>query len=47
LKEYQNGNINGAVDLLSEYQEKVANQIVEKWWDFFHFMVAKYRDIVR
>eukprot|EP00604_Paraphysomonas_vestita_P004446 CAMPEP_0174825360 /NCGR_PEP_ID=MMETSP1107-20130205/42681_1 /TAXON_ID=36770 /ORGANISM="Paraphysomonas vestita, Strain GFlagA" /LENGTH=583 /DNA_ID=CAMNT_0016056893 /DNA_START=501 /DNA_END=2252 /DNA_ORIENTATION=- len=47
LKQIEAGNVAAAINLLSEFQEKTANQIVEKWWDFFHFMVSKYRDIVR
>jgi hypothetical protein len=47
LQEMKDGNVAEAVKLLSDFQEKVANHIVAKWWDFFHLMVAKYRDIVR
>lgn len=47
LKDLQNGDSVGAIHLLAELQEKIANEIVSQWWDFFHLMVAKYRDIVR
>jgi hypothetical protein len=47
LKDLQKGDSVGAIKVLSELQEKIANEIVTQWWDFFHLMVAKYHDIVR